>query len=472
MAPAVLLSDRAVPLRAGPLRLWFEPDEAFVRYVYAGEVEVLRGVYAAVRDANWGTVPLHLDELHVDQTADAFQLTYTATARAEGIVFGWNGHLTGTADGTLRFEVEGMAHTAFRRNRIGFCVLHGAACAGHPCTVEHPDGTIESSRFPDRIAPHQPFLNVRALTHEVRPGLRATVRMEGDVFETEDQRNWTDASFKTYCTPLDRPFPVEVAAGTQIRQAVALTLDGTVPAVSDETDERVQVHVPDETVGTLPLIGLMLADPTVAFDDLARTRLRALGPAHLRTPLRLDADDLADAFHRACDQAEALEASLELAVFVPPEASFEPLQTLLAARQPQVSAWMIHATDAWSTPPEIVEAAKTALVTYAPEAPFFGGSVTNFTELNRARPAIMREAVDEAARRGVPYEAARDFVLGHVGIQLAIFFDEIDWQISDGAKKVLKVAKGQIIRDDWKRVFEPEMLEESVGQIVGDVPVE
>ena len=84
---------------------------------------------------------------------------------------------------------------------------------------------------------------------------------------------------------------------------------------------------------------------------------------------------------------------------------------------------------------------------------------------------IMREAVDEAARRGVPYEAARDFLLGHVGIQLAIFFDEIDWQISDGAKMVLKVAKGQLIRDDWKRVFERDMLKESVGQIVGDVPV-
>jgi hypothetical protein len=84
---------------------------------------------------------------------------------------------------------------------------------------------------------------------------------------------------------------------------------------------------------------------------------------------------------------------------------------------------------------------------------------------------IMREAVDEAVRRGVPAEAARDFVLGHVGIQLAIFFDEIDWQISDGAKLVLRVAKDQIIRPDWMRVFEPEMVKESCRQIVGDAPV-
>lgn len=53
----------------------------------------------------------------------------------------------------------------------------------------------------------------------------------------------------------------------------------------------------------------------------------------------------------------------------------------------------------------------------------------------------------------------------------AIFFDEIDRQISGGAKKVLAVAKDQLIRPDWKWVFEPEMPRESCGQIVGDVPM-
>jgi hypothetical protein len=84
---------------------------------------------------------------------------------------------------------------------------------------------------------------------------------------------------------------------------------------------------------------------------------------------------------------------------------------------------------------------------------------------------IVREAVDEAARRGVPYEAARDFVLGHLGIQIAIFFDEIDWQISDGAKMILRVAKDQIMHPEWKRVFEPEEVKKSCLQIVGDLPV-
>jgi len=48
---------------------------------------------------------------------------------------------------------------------------------------------------------------VRAITHEVAPGVRAEVRLLGDVFETEDHRNWTDANFKTYGTPLRLLFP-------------------------------------------------------------------------------------------------------------------------------------------------------------------------------------------------------------------------------------------------------------------------
>ena len=58
-----------------------------------------------------------------------------------------------------------------------------------------------STAFPSLVAPHQPFRNVRAILHEVTPGVEVEVRMEGETFETEDQRNWSDASFKTYGTP-------------------------------------------------------------------------------------------------------------------------------------------------------------------------------------------------------------------------------------------------------------------------------
>jgi len=79
---------------------------------------------------------------------------------------------------------------------------------------------------------------------------------------------------------------------------------------------------------------------------------------------------------------------------------------------------------------------------------------------------VMREAMDEAIKRGVPAEAARDFMMGHINIELAIVFDEIDWEFSDGAKVAIEKAKDKVFQADWKKVFDPEHLQESVQDIV------
>lgn len=78
---------------------------------------------------------------------------------------------------------------------------------------------------------------------------------------------------------------------------------------------------------------------------------------------------------------------------------------------------------------------------------------------------VIREAVDEAAERGVPFEAARDFVLGHINVELAILFDELDWELSAGAQMAVEEAKKDIFQSDWKKVFEPENIKESVAKI-------
>jgi hypothetical protein len=83
---------------------------------------------------------------------------------------------------------------------------------------------------------------------------------------------------------------------------------------------------------------------------------------------------------------------------------------------------------------------------------------------------IIREAMDESIRRGVPPEAARDFLLGHVNIPLAIVFGEIDWDFSEGAKKAIQEAKRELFQPDWKKVFEPEHLRRSVARITGEIP--
>ena len=85
----------------------------------------------------------------------------------------------------------------------------------------------------------------------------AEVRFEGDVFEMEDQRNWTDASYKTYCTPLDISYPVEVEKGTKISQKVAIRLIGEVGSEvnAGERDSVVLTVNPIES-RPLPAIGL------------------------------------------------------------------------------------------------------------------------------------------------------------------------------------------------------------------------
>lgn len=80
---------------------------------------------------------------------------------------------------------------------------------------------------------------------------------------------------------------------------------------------------------------------------------------------------------------------------------------------------------------------------------------------------IVREAMDKAIALGVPEQAARDFLMGHLNIEIAILFNEINWNFSDGAKKAIEEAKKDIFQADWQKVFEPERLKESVEKITG-----
>jgi hypothetical protein len=87
-------------------------------------------------------------------------------------------------------------------------------------------------------------------------------------------------------------------------------------------------------------------------------------------------------------------------------------------------------------------------------------------------PAVMmiKEGLDEAVRRGVPAAAARAFLMGHINIQLAITFGEIDARYSDGALKMLAEAQSMLFKPDWKRVFEPEAVRAQLESILKPPP--
>ncbi|MFN8514913.1 MAG: hypothetical protein U0841_20485 [Chloroflexia bacterium] len=129
---------------------------------------------------------------------------------------------------------------------------------------------------------------MRAIAHEVEPGTWAEVRFAGDIFEMEDQRNWTDASYKTYCTPLRLPFPAPIAAGETVVQSVLITLTGGEKGEGgreSDTSTPITVTIGDTPLGSLPRLGLGVASHGQPLSETEIARLRVLNLAHLRVDL-------------------------------------------------------------------------------------------------------------------------------------------------------------------------------------------
>ena len=70
------LPPAPLTLRAGPLTMIFEPDNAFLRYVRLGDHEIIRSIYAVVRDGNWNTIAWRVLNLKSDVRADSNDLAY------------------------------------------------------------------------------------------------------------------------------------------------------------------------------------------------------------------------------------------------------------------------------------------------------------------------------------------------------------------------------------------------------------
>ena len=79
---------------------------------------------------------------------------------------------------------------------------------------------------------------------------------------------------------------------------------------------------------------------------------------------------------------------------------------------------------------------------------------------------VIRQGLDEVIRQGVPAEAARDFLLGHLRIQMAVLFNELPGAVfSDAANKALQRGLKEFIKEDWKKVFESGNVKDQIMSI-------
>jgi len=392
-------------LRAGPLTALFDPTTGFLRQIRLGQREVLRGIYAAVRDQNWNTVPPTITSCKIEEQPGSFSILLQCAHRREEIAFEWAGSIVGGEDGQIDYTFDGEAKSTFLKNRIGFCVLHPIReCAGARATQTRADGSQLEGQFPLRIEPQivgqSPFRDLKALAHEVGPGQWAEVAFEGDLFEMEDQRNWSDASFKTYCTPLSLPFPAEIKAGTQIRQKVSFRLRGEAGAVppaplAPESPlhkmERTWRGIVDldwdatrRSWTPMPKLGFAL--PAEGLDPNAGSldKLRRLKPAHLRVDLRLEEQDWKMGLDHGLDAAAQIGCALEVAL----RAGRNPMVlwevgALLRDSPAPIARVILFTERGLPATAELMAQAVAALE--GVEAAVGTGSDANFCELNRER---------------------------------------------------------------------------------------
>ncbi len=383
-------------LRAGPLSAELEGGN--LRYICFGGQEVIRAISFLVRDRQWATCIPVLHDLRIEERPDGFDVSYGATVEDRGQRLDYTARIAGRADGTLVFEAAARAETDFVTCRTGFVVLHPLeGVAGRPAEIEHVDGTRRQGSFPQLIDPIQPMFDLRALTHETPGGVRVTCRMEGEAFEMEDQRNWTDASYKTYVRPLSKPWPFTLQAGEVLRQAVTLTCAGPAAPAVQAGDKAIQVAL-GPRIGKMPEIALgctpdeaelALAQPDLLPASGVRRLVCRLDPGRGHDAAALDA------YRRLAAQAgAAVELQLVVTSLDRFEAEIEATADAVRTAGLDLAALMVSPTpDLKSTTPgqpwpacpsldAIYRAARRAF----PGVRLGGGMFSYFTELNRKRP--------------------------------------------------------------------------------------
>lgn len=372
------LSD-SIQLVAGPLSMIFENGD--LRLIRTNSHEILQRVYFAIRDKEWGTLPWTLYDLDIEIGDSSFRIDYDARGKMGPIDFQWHTSIEGLTGGTVRWRFRGKAESEFLANRIGLCALHPIPdCAGKSCSIKHVDGTTSTSFFPTRIAPLPLFTNISEVAYEAGADAEITLRFGGDAYETEDQRNWTDASYKTYSRPLSLPYPFLVRTGEEWHQTLELSVRVPETLTSRDnsgTETPVILAIESQASGNLPDIGLQFGMILGSIEHPQVELLKRLNLSHLRADIAFSNRLSKEFFAGACRFACSLGVPLEVGINAPAEQKIiDELLTILSSQKVSVCRWLLFADN--GNTGELVN-----LLSKSFNADLMVGTGKEFVEINR-----------------------------------------------------------------------------------------
>jgi hypothetical protein len=366
-------------LTAGVLTCIYE--EGKLRYIKKGKFEILRMIYVAVRDKNWTTAPYKIEEEKIQANDKSFLISYTAFHDLGEIHYKSFVEIKGEEDDTISFSFKGEALSSFQRNRIGLCVLHPMKeCAGNKATIIGPDGSSSEGMFPKLVSPHQPFKNIQQLKWKIEEEVKAELFFEGDIFETEDQRNWSDNSYKTYSTPLEIPYPVLVKKADRVEQKVTLKVSG------ESVEQNNSPTISEENKTPFPKIGYARSQEPLTNVEI--NLLRKIPFDHYRVTLSLNEGEWKENWLLAVEEAKKLSAKIELVVFFN-KGSEEEINQLSEALQPfkiLIQSLLILLEGEKISFLGLSRQAYAIIKKALGDVKFGYGTDVNFVEVNRDRP--------------------------------------------------------------------------------------
>ncbi len=374
-------------LSAGDLSLVYE--DGFLRYIHLGDHEVIRMIYFALRDRNWGTIGGEIQDEEIISDTDSFKINYRWVSLNSQFPFTWHVSISGNRDHSILFKIDGQPEKTILKNRAGFCVLHPIAeNAGHPCSVTDPSGNLTQGVFPKLISPHQPFKNIRSMQWPLGNMGSASIDFQGDIFEMEDQRNWTDDSYKTYCTPLDLKFPVSLTPESTVHQEILLSVLPNQP-IKKKTETPVVEVTYGSKIDRLPGLGISENADGASLGQEELRRLGALKLDHYRVELPLY-DSWQGKFIQRLSEANKLKVAIHVNLLFGQAADWEDqLKQFLSFMEvhagSSISALAIFHKNSKTTPDALIRSVVPPIRKHLPGLPIGAGTLAYFTELNRER---------------------------------------------------------------------------------------